>query len=168
MGAIKKLSSWTKFYKEVETLFKHDRQVHVVFDEDGGVLCLYVDNPVKAQALDGLLPSSVTFGDKTIDITICNTVKDDGTPCGNIYEAAFEGNDAFSFVKQIKGIFPDDLVYVVFKREVVQYFNDDLCDVYGQCSTLYQEIAKDIFGETNGVCFCTDKDDTSVYAGEWP
>ena len=64
------------------------------------------------------------------------------------------------------------ITYVVFVNEVVQYFNDDLGDVYGQCSTLYQEIAKDVFGETEGVFFCTDVEEP-VYAlgkplGEWP
>lgn len=167
--AIVKSSSWTKFYREVEAFFRNDHQVHVVFDKDGGVLCLYVEDAGKANALSALFPSSVTFGSLTIDISVVSTdtaSKDINNK--NIYEAAFEGNKAFCFVKKIDGIFPDGLTYVVFKREVVQYFNDDLCDIYGQCSTLYQEIAKDIFGETNGICFCTERLLTTDQFGEWP
>ena len=48
------------------------------------------------------------------------------------------------------------MTYVVFKKEVVQYFNDSLGDIHGVCSTLMQDIAKDIFEDTEGVYFCTD------------
>ena len=43
----------------------------------------------------------------------------------------------------------------VFAKEVVQYWNDSLSDPYGKVSTLYQDIAKDIFEDTDGVMFCT-------------
>lgn len=43
----------------------------------------------------------------------------------------------------------------MFKNKVVQYFNDDLSDANGVCSTLYQEIAKRIFGENPMIYFCT-------------
>ena len=32
-------------------------------------------------------------------------------------------------------------------------------DINGNCSTLYQEIAKDVFGEDEGICFCTDTEE---------
>lgn len=49
-------------------------------------------------------------------------------------------------------------------NKVVQYFNDDLGDAHGVCSTLYQEIAKDVFGEHEGIFFCTNlpADDNKV------
>ena len=65
----------------------------------------------------------------------------------------------------------DNNVYIVFKNKVVQYFNDDLKDVNGFCSTLYQKIAKDIFAE-NGcetACYCTDvSENLGKPLGEWP
>ena len=48
------------------------------------------------------------------------------------------------------------MTYVVFVKEVVQYFNDDLGDANGVCSTLYQDIAKRLFTSTEGVFFCTN------------
>ena len=46
--------------------------------------------------------------------------------------------------------------YVLFKKEVVQYDSDDISDFHGVCSTLYQDLAKEIIGEDEGIYFCTD------------
>ena len=51
----------------------------------------------------------------------------------------------------------NDFNFVVFVPEVVQFYNDDLGDINGLCSTLYQDLAKDLFGEEAGIYFCTDK-----------
>lgn len=50
--------------------------------------------------------------------------------------------------------------YVVFKNCVVQFFNDNLNDPHGVVSTLYENIADEIFKDiqfpNDGVAFCTD------------
>ena len=46
--------------------------------------------------------------------------------------------------------------HVVFENRVVQYFNDCLNDPYGLESTLFEDIARDVFIETNGVYFNTE------------
>ena len=51
------------------------------------------------------------------------------------------------------------LHYVVFKNRVVQYWSDNLGDINGNTSTLYENIARDVFGETDNVCFNTDTKD---------
>lgn len=58
-----------------------------------------------------------------------------------------------------EGIFSNPITYIVFKNKVVQFWNDDLSDIYGNRSTLYQDIAKEIFGESSGIFFCTDKEE---------
>ena len=69
-------------------------------------------------------------------------------------------------------LFVDDdaAKYVIFANKVVQYFNDSLSDAHGVCSTLYQDIARDVFGDDCGVYFCTDLEEKSTGAplGEWP
>ena len=62
----------------------------------------------------------------------------------------------FSYVEEVTGIFSNPITYVVFVNEVVQYYNDNLSDIHGLRSTLYQEIAKDIFETRLGVYYCTD------------
>ena len=170
---------WQTFAMELAQLFKFDSEVHVVYYDDVREVCVYVDTAAKAAALEELLPQKQEFG----NVTLCiNVVPANGTVAskGSVWETAFSGNGAFSFVRTIKGIFSNNLTYVVFKNKVVQYYNDDLGDIYGQCSTLYQDIAKRIFGERNGVFFCTDveepvyesttkmKGDLSAPLGEWP
>ena len=78
-------------------------------------------------------------------------------PIEQLFCTAFNRNPAFVFTKSIQGIFSNNITYVVFRNKVVQYFDDDLSDIYGQCSTLYQYIAKNIFVDMESVFYCTDK-----------
>ena len=48
------------------------------------------------------------------------------------------------------------MTFIVFEKVVVQWFSDSIGDWYGLTSTLYQDLAKDIFGNIDGVYFCTD------------
>lgn len=167
MAKIKMSSPWVVFYREINEMFKYDKQVHVVYDEDENHIKLYVDDDYKAEALSYLLPEEKCFGNVTLTISVipANIDKDMslvGVNRADLLEIALTDNGAFSFSKTIHGIFTNNLTYIVFKNKVVQYFVDDLSDIYGQCSTLYQEIAKDVFGEIEGVFFCTDIDDAYV------
>ena len=85
---------------------------------------------------------------------------------------AFEGNPAFSDIVSTE-LFNKPISYVLFRKEVVQYFNDDLSDAHGICSTLYQDLAKEVFGESEGIFFCTevspmDEGIVGKPLGEWP
>lgn len=178
MASFRKSAPWNIFHREVSELFRYDEEVHVVYDEAEYHIKLYVDNGRKAAALAALIPAKKIFGNITVLLSVFPT-KDHcpmelSPPDADVFTEAFYRNGAFSFAKTVSGIFSNNLTYVVFRKCVVQYFNDDLGDVYGQCTTLYQEIAKHVFGETEGVFFCTDCEDTrpcdSVGGplGEWP
>ena len=85
-----------------------------------------------------------------------------------LYNAAFSGNAAFVNTIPVEGVFTNPILYVVFEKEVVQYFNDDLGDPHGNRSTLYQELAKEVFPEHDGVLYCTDVEEDGKTSGEWP
>ena len=88
-----------------------------------------------------------------------------------LFEALFGGNSAFAFVYPIDYAFSNRLIYVVFKNCVVQFFNDNLSDLHGNISTLYEDIAADVFEDADipGVFFCTDIEETvGKPLGEWP
>ena len=169
-------SPWVIFYRQVEALFKYDPEVHVVYDEAENHIKLYVDSSNKAAALSVLLPENKTFGNITMRVSVIPANAEEEYDYSNanketLYDVAFDGNGAYSFSCTINGIFSNNLTYVVWKKQVVQYHTDDLGDYYGQCSTLYQNIAKDVFGETEGVFFCTDIEDPVMLSeplGEWP
>ena len=155
-------SPWVIYYREVCEMFKDDPEVHVVYKDDENKICIYVDKTDKAEAIAQLMPEKIEFGKvktaievipangelKLLNVGRLNYV--------NVFETAFKGNIAFSFTKKVQGILSNDITYVVFKNKVVQYFNDDLGDFYGQCSTLYQDIANRIFKNIEGVFYSTD------------
>lgn len=153
-----KLSApWMTFYHQMKAFFAHDPEVKVEFEENTDTIKVYVDNPEKAEALEALLPYSKAFGTVVIYISIIPANK--LTSNAALFRTALTGNEAFHYIDSIEGVFTNPLHYVVFKNEVVQYFNDNLADVYGNVSTLYQDIAKDIFENCEGIYFCTDLPD---------
>lgn len=168
MAMIKQAPPWITYVSELEQLFKLDDEVHVVYDNDEHNVKLYVENAEKATALMNLIPEKKEFGNVTLTIEVVPTNGCERFNVDNEYEAALNGNGAFSFIKVVRGIFTNNITYVVFKNRVVQYFDDNLGDIYGQRSTLYQEIAKHIFGEKDGVFFCTDVPASVREAGRVP
>lgn len=174
MAHLKLAPPWITYVSEVEQMFKYDKQVHVVYDNDELTLKLYVDELNKADALEQLLPEEMVFGNVTLKISIipANTVRVTRTDKEGIFEYAFFNNPVLSFIRTVQGVFANNLTYVVFAKRVVQYYNDNLGDIYGQRSTLYETIAKNIFLPQEGVYYCTDARDVDGLfgnpLGEWP
>lgn len=146
---------WYLFYKEMYELFKNDPEVELIFyeanDANGGMpkLEILVESLDKADALDRLLPLNKQFGDVTLNITIVRPDYSEEKPM-QVIKRAFKGNPALS------GIKTNDLgSYAVFKNQVVQYFTDSIGDIRGYRSTLYEQIAREVFGDIPGVFFCT-------------
>lgn len=150
---------WSIFYDEIRTLFLPDPEVKVVMDEANHTVSVFVNNPKKSAAIAKILEQEKKFGRITLKVQV-------PPPDGEgdmyefkngveLYEAAFENNPRLSYVKPKTSIF-DTSFYVVFKNEVVQYFNDDISDINGQCSTLSEYIARDIFIGDEIPNFCTD------------
>lgn len=159
--AMKMVSPWVEYYRKIETLFQQDDEIRVVYDDEDKSITLYVANDTKADALLQVLPMEKSWGNVTTRITV---VPPNGfrSAQSGLFETIFKGNAAVSFIKTLNGIYSNPLTYIVFNKEVVQYFNDDLGDYYGQCSTLYQDLAKEIFGKPDGVFFCTANASTTM------
>lgn len=160
MALLKLSSPWVTFYRELNAMFEQDPEVTVIFDEEENDVTLYVDNAAKAEALQLLIPEQKTFGNVTlkIDIIPANDVnRTNYVDCEAVFTTAFKDNGAFCYADTIYGIMSNPITYVVFQNRVVQYFNDSISDIHGLCSTLYQDIAKDIFNPLPGVYYCTNK-----------
>ena len=166
---------WILYVSQINALFANDPDITVEYDNDKVEVRLYVDNNKKAAALMYLLPYEKEFGNVSLDIIIIpsnNKVeKVDLTTAQDYFEAAFENNPVFAFTHVISGIFTNVLTYVVFKNRVVQFFADNLNDIHGNISTLYEELARDVFNMdvVPGVLFCTDiEEKVGKPLGEWP
>ena len=144
---------WVVYWRELVALFGQDPEIEIEFDEDELVISMYVDNEVKAEALNQLLPTEKNFGNVTlyIDIIPSNTDK----TLAQYYVDAFTGNPIFEgkYCPGEGGAFAAN--YIIFKNEVVQFYSDTLADPNGYTSTLYEEIANRVFNNRDGIYFCT-------------
>lgn len=143
---------WYTYYHELEALFGQDPDVTLDFDEDELIIRLYVFKEEKAYALSQLLPAVKEFGSISVRVRV--------VPSDDKYESdydlllkAFNGNPAF-----VTGVKEEttDMNYILFKKEVVQFYNDQFDDPRGYRSTMYKTIADDVFAGINNVFFSTD------------
>lgn len=148
---------WLTFFREIRELFSGDSEVTVDYDDDKKEIKLRVDNEEKAEALSKILPTERDFGGVIVTIMVVPANKAECTR-EELFRKAFKGNDN---VVEIFSV-PDEMAYsptyVIFKKEVVQFYNDNMGDAHGNTSTLHQEIAKDIFRNAPGILFCTDNE----------
>jgi len=179
MAKLKLSPPWDTYYQELNAMFKNDTSVNVVMDDDACEVKLYVDSGDKAEALQVLLPESVEFGNVTLKVTIVPANEPSKTRyvynknsdeyIERVFRDAFDGNPAFYDIVTVRGVFGFSACYVIFRKEVIQYFNDNLGDINGLCSTLYETIARDIFKPDLGAYYCTsaNKDQSLNYAFSW-
>lgn len=145
---------WISFYSMLEAMFKDDPDIRIVYEKDDLEIKLYVDNHIKAEALGKLLPTEKVFGNVTVCITVIPGNKEPTK--AELIRKAFYHNPV------LKEIVTADtpmgrMDFVMFKNEVVQFYDDNMSDPEGLRSTLYQEIAKEVFGNQLGLFYCTEK-----------
>lgn len=146
---------WNTFVSELKALFGEDKDIRIEYDEDAYKVNLFVNDPKKAEALGLLIPEERIYGNVALKIAVIPANVNDMADA-DIVDAAFKGNPVLKEVLRLKTPF-GEYDYAVFRKEVVQFFNDDLTDPHGNESTLFEDIARDVFGDTH-VFFCTDNE----------
>ena len=155
-------SPWVCEFRKYEIIFGKDKNIKLEFDNNDPTIKMYINGQDKYEALSQFLPSEKQFGNVKLKIQLipANNLK---MSTLDMFRRAFADNpivtDIISIPREIIGS-TNNFDYVVFKKEVVQYHDDSLNDPHGNRSTLYQDIAEEIFNEHNGVYFCTDRDET--------
>lgn len=175
MSKLKLASPWATCFRQFKAFFQKDPDVRVIFDEDTPSIKIYAEDKTKAEALAYLIPTSKQFGNVTLQITI---IPANGASINNGTYTSIRSAivDALKCNKAVVGLQPVEsagfsALYVLFAREVVSYFNDNLGDLNGMTSTLYQDLANEIFQNHNGVFFCTEPGNGLSLGkplGEWP
>lgn len=166
---------WFTFISELKAMFGEDPDIRIEINDEFRVR-LYVADADKASALFLLMPYSKKYGNVKVDIDIIPPNGEESSITNknyaNLFEIAFKNNPVLSFIHKVEGLFGFNVTYIVFKNKVVQYFNDNLGDIYGNTSTLYEDIARDIFEECANpgwIYFCTDVENKlKKPLGEWP
>lgn len=156
MAKMKISPPWIQYVNKLRALFGRDEEIKINYNNDDVEVKLMVENSEKANALTQLLPTSVNFGNVVLKVTVvpanCKGAYKD------LFEIAFDGNPAFKYMETVDNVFTNPISYVVFAKEVVQYYNDDMSDIHGVRSTLYETLAEEIFEGAQGIYFCTDTD----------
>jgi hypothetical protein len=156
MAQFKVSPPWITHIHYIEHIFGDDPDVTVKSNEELRQVRLFVDGQDKADAIAKLIKKKIAFGDETLTIEVvpCN----DETLASTVRKA-FAGNEAVSRIIDRSGSavpFYDDRVFVLFKPEVVQFYNDNLTDFYGNENTLYHLIAREVFDAGPSVAFGTE------------
>lgn len=175
---------WISYVNELSALFDADPLIafNTDFSAEGGptVTIAVGGNSNKASAIRNLLPSEKSFGKVTLKINVAGNFTNHAfVSAKELFEAAFEKNPVFAYVvTPASEYWYPNITYVVFKNCVVQFFNDNLNDCHGLVSTLYEDIARDVFREFSlnssskygTICFNTDieKGKLGKPLGEWP
>ena len=151
-----KLSApWLVYYRKIEALFGVDPEIRVEFDEDNFEIELFVEDQDKANAIAQLLPATTQFGN--IEVKTKVFLANENSWRAQIIQKAFNNSP---ILKDIQTVEADEMsnpmCFVIFKKEVVQYFSDNAGDIHGITSTLYQDLAKELLGSDQGIYFCTD------------
>lgn len=159
--AIKLTAPWDEYYNKLKAFFAQDEGVHILYDRDSFEIKVCVDVQAKADALEELLVKEITFGDVKLTISVMQPNLSGSFTRFNskdeLFRTAFDSNPSFSFARTVQLLYSNTMTFVVFVPEVLQYYNDNLGDWNGFRSTLYQDVAKEIFKEQDGVYYCTDK-----------
>ena len=167
---------WATYVNELKALFGNDPDISIDYDEDECEVKLFVENVEKATALTYLLPIEKYFGNVSLYISIIPANEQDFLEFDRIsykelFDIAFDCSPVYAFSKEVRGLYNNPFTYVVFKNKVVQFFNDNLNDIHGLVSTLYEEIARDVFEDAciEGVFYNTDVEEkVGMPLGEWP
>ena len=163
---------WITCVNVIKAMFEKDAEINIIYNNDDVTLKLFIDNDEKAAAIARLLPKTQEYGNISLKIEVIptNSVIDLGIMSNKkLFDTAFNNNPVYAYSTEIVGVFQNVLTYIVFKNEVVQFFNDNLNDIHGIVSTLYEFLADELFDEAGlqGVYYNTDTK-IGLPLCEWP
>ena len=157
---------WATYYREIKEMFGQDPEIKIIYNEDNGIIKLYVDNAAKADALSKVLPRVKNFGNVDITINIIpGNARVSGETSEDFFKTLFKGNPVVDEVRTVTLLLQAKFTYVIFRNEVVQFYNDNLSDINGNKSTLYEDIAREILEipAEHEVSFCTSPNKINAY-----
>ena len=162
-------SPWIEHARKIYSMFKDDPDIRMEYDSENITLIMYVSDDTKASALDKILMTEIEFGNVTLTISIrpANVIMSKDI----LFRRAFAGNPNCVDINLVKDFTGNDIIYVSFENKVVQYFNDMIDDSYGIESTLFEDIARDIFGTYDDSLVFFDTDISNPYDEDpimWP
>ena len=153
-------SPWVTIYNKVVALFGRDEELtigNLEADEanSGYFFTIASANSVKLNSLERILKNEFVLGNITLRIKFIYENVQDGITANDLRNA-FAGNNILKDIKTVDTPLANGISYVLFGREVLQFFNDDITDYFGNYNGLAEDIARELFNEVPNVNYCTD------------
>ena len=154
---------WNTYRKMINALFENDPEIEVGdIVEIKGIkavdytIDIRVKNHRKFEALQKLLPDRKVFGSVTVTIFLYDTENKEKNDI-DVFMDLFRDNPIVSnFVKKVKLPDGSERSFVCFQPQVIQFYDDDISDCYGNYNGLAEDIARAVFGDRAGdVSFST-------------
>lgn len=155
MMKLKLSPPWMTFYHEIQQLFKQDPDVFTVFDQEEMTIKVLVCGEEKSEALEHLLVKEKIFGNITVKVNVIPANEQLEAQDINYFDAAFSGNPVYVSSREIYLPVYGKMTYVVWTDKVAQFYNDDLSDINGNETMLFEDVARDVLIEEPGVFHCT-------------
>lgn len=155
-------SPWVTYNDYLKAIFDGDKEVtvqDVVTGDDGNYyISVLVANSIKASAIDQILKKDVPMGNVNLHVDVECTSND----AGNVYEAAFAGNPHFSRFVTLETPFHTEMSFCIMTKEVIQFYNDDISDPWGNYNGLAEDIMKEITIPNENVSYATEAVDPNA------
>lgn len=161
-------SPWITYYRKINALFGVDPDLDVKYNDDTDdtkTISIESTNTFKIMALEKLLKPSVTFGNITVSVK-CLVKNDEKEAVSALFKTAFSGNPHLSDIIDKKVIAVDE-TFVLFKKEVIQFFNDDCTDYFSNWNGLAEDILRTVMNEGILVNIGTDIHSTTDLNEIW-
>lgn len=152
---IKLSAPWHIFTEKMKKLFEGDKDIAIEYDDtDIHMIRVLVDSQDKYEALVKLLPTTKKFGNVNVLINVIPSNK--AKTKIELFETLFKDNPVFSDILTMETPDGTDIDYVMFKPKVASYYADNLQNPWGCNNELYENIAREVFSDTDGIMFSTD------------
>lgn len=150
-------SPWVTYNNYLKAMFAGDPEIGVGdcrAEDDVVVIPIDCTNQIKGYALNMLLKKELTFGNVKVKVDLNVTDYD----VGCVFEAAFNGNPHYSQFIMMDTPVMGVQQYCIMNKEVIQFYNDDLTDPWGNFNGLAEDIMREITTDDvhSKVNFCTD------------
>lgn len=171
MSKMRLAPPWYEYQNKLQALFEKDPEIEIgqLYDGENGDydLWIYVNTEKKYKALKALLPATVAFG----NVKVRNVLKfRDNSESVNVAQAVrdlFEGNTAVFDIQSVSDFTGTEHMFVRFRPEVIQFYNDDTSDMDGNWSGLAQTLAREILDTRGpGIFFTTAPKDQIINGTE--
>jgi hypothetical protein len=133
---------WWTTYKKIKAIFEKDPEIEVsdlVEGENGqNFVTLTSANKAKLEAIASLVKDEFKYGNVTLTVQYYYSGSEEVDL--STFDTAFKGNPIYvrSYDAGM-GFF-----YAIFAKEIIQFYNDDLTDAYGNYNAVAADVVSDI------------------------